>query len=303
MPAVAFVHSGEGAVHPPRALVAGSAIRVEQTSAEAGLPGSEMTGTVPARPNATGLPGSRSIPQNCGTTPSSARVARTRSRSPTDTPAHVTTRSASSASRSSARSASASSVAIPTWRTSAPARVWAQARAVEFASRICAGPGCCVRGDEFRARGEHRHHRPPKDFDLDCSDRCQDGTCRRVEGGARGQWRGTRGDIAARQAHVGAWTEAARYHDVPIGPGGILDRDDRVCAARNRSARRDRGCESGPQWRWIRAGRHRGVERERPTTARDVRCAQGEPVHRTVGERRQRRRHLGRNRQDTARRG
>src|SRR6266536_2060282 len=87
---------------------------------ETGFPGSENTGFVPWTANAVGRPGLMSTFQNTWRTESSWRTSRTRSRSPMETPADVTSASARSPSVSSVRSDGLSSRAMPRFTGSPP---------------------------------------------------------------------------------------------------------------------------------------------------------------------------------------
>src|SRR5919202_4627297 len=86
--------SGGGSVMPPTSRTIGIPTSRKTTSAERGLPGSQMTGTSPASASSVGLPGRSAIPcvQIPGS-PSSATTAAVSSRAPADEPADTTTTS------------------------------------------------------------------------------------------------------------------------------------------------------------------------------------------------------------------
>ena len=217
---------------PPRARVAGSAIRVEQTSAEAGLPGQRDDGVRSCQAERDRLarlqvdpPELRHDTQFGEGRAHQIPLADGHARACHDEVCGQAVLAAARAvprivrrrfPRGAPRPRRGCGPRRGPWSSrpeSAPARACVRAGRAPSPWRA-PSPSAAERLRPRPLRSRPARHLPPGSSGAP---------------GVRGD--GTGRDIAARQAHVGARSEAARHHDRALGPGGILDRDDRVCAA------------------------------------------------------------------------
>src|SRR5438067_3906089 len=143
--AVAVIVAREIARRPCMARSIGRTNSSKVTIAETGLPGRPNTGRPAMEPNVIGFPGRMSTFQRWSSAPALTSASRTRSSSPTDTPADDTSTSASRPRAMRSEIASSRSGATPRLSGRPPASTtWAMSEYV-FAFGICAGVGSVPR--------------------------------------------------------------------------------------------------------------------------------------------------------------